>query len=306
MSSTVREHAAPGHATSTRPGVWLTELSLVAVALMWGVNYSVVKFGTSLVDPLAYNGVRVAIATALLSLIVAIEREPFPPARTVLTLLALGVLGNGVYQFLFIEGIARTRASDAALVVAATPAFVALIGRLRGVERITSRGVLGIALSIAGIALVVLGTTRLTDGGASLIGDLLVLAGSLAWAVFTVLLKPHTEHVSGMQLSAFTMAGGAIMLVAISAPSISSANWGGIPRVGWAALGYSTVFALVIAYFLWYRGVRVIGPTRTAVFSNLQPVIAMLMAWAILHETPTAWQSLGAVSIMTGLLLTRA
>jgi len=306
MSSTVGEHAAPGHATTTRPGVLLTELSLVAVALIWGVNYSVVKFSTSLVDPLAYNGVRVAIATALLSLIVAIEREPLPPARIVLTLLALGVLGNGVYQFFFIEGIARTRASDAGLVVAATPAFVALIGRLRGVERITSRGVLGIALSIAGIALVVLGTTRLTDGRASLVGDLLVLAGSLTWAVFTVLLKPHTERVSGMQLSAFTMGGGAIVLVAIAAPSISSAHWGGIRLVGCVALGYSTVFALVIAYYFWYRGVRVIGPTRTAVFSNLQPVIAMLMAWAILHETPTAWQTVGAVSIMSGLLLTRA
>jgi drug/metabolite transporter (DMT)-like permease len=76
--------------------------------------------------------------------------------------------------------------------------------------------------------------------------------------------------------------------------------------MGWAAFAYSTVFALVIAYYFWYRGVRVIGPTRTAVFSNLQPVIAMLMAWAILHETPTAWQTVGAVSIMTGLLLTRA
>lgn len=305
MSSTVGEHAAPGHAT-TRPGVWLTELSLVAMALIWGVNYSVVKFGASLVDPLAYNGVRVALAAALLSLIVAIEREPLPPARTILTLLALGVLGNGVYQFLFIEGIARTRASDAALVVAATPAFVALIGRARGVERITPRGVLGIVLSIAGIGLVVLGTTRLTDGRASLIGDLLVLAGSLAWAMFTVLLKPHTEQLSGMQVSAFTMVGGALALVAIATPSISRADWGAFPAIGWAAFAYSTVFALVIAYYFWYRGVRVIGPTRTAVFSNLQPVIAMLMAWALLHETPTAWQTVGAVSIMTGLLLTRA
>jgi drug/metabolite transporter (DMT)-like permease len=305
MSSTVGEHAAPGHATR-RPGVWLTELSLVAMALIWGVNYSVVKFGASLVDPLAYNGVRVALAAALLSLIVAIEREPLPPLRTILTLLALGVLGNGVYQFLFIEGIARTRASDAALVVAATPAFVALIGRARGVERITSRGVLGIVLSIAGIGLVVLGTTRMTDGRASLIGDLLVLAGSLAWAMFTVLLKPHTEHLSGMQVSAFTMLGGALVLVAIATPSIARADWGAFPAIGWAAFAYSTVFALVIAYYFWYRGVRVIGPTRTAVFSNLQPVIAMLMAWAILHETPTAWQTVGAVSIMSGLVLTRA
>jgi drug/metabolite transporter (DMT)-like permease len=79
-----------------------------------------------------------------------------------------------------------------------------------------------------------------------------------------------------------------------------------MPTLGWAALLYSAVFALVIAYYFWYRGVRVIGPTRTAMYSNLQPVIAVLMAWALLHETPTAWQSVGAVSIMSGLLLTRS
>ena len=306
MSSTAGEHTAPGHAIAAQPGVLLTELALVAMALIWGVNYSIVKYGTTLVAPLAYNGVRVAIAAALLCLIVSISREPLPPRRTVFALLALGVLGNGIYQFLFIEGIARTRASDAALVVAATPAFVALIGRLRGVERIKRRGLLGIALSFTGMALVVLGTTRSAEGRTSLLGALLVLGGAFAWAIFTVMLKPHTENVSGMQVSAFTMVGGALMLLVVSAPAISVADWRSVPPIGWAALGYSTVFALVIAYYFWYRGVRVIGPTRTALFSNLQPVIAMLVAWAILHETPTAWQCLGAGSIMSGLLLTRS
>jgi drug/metabolite transporter (DMT)-like permease len=66
------------------------------------------------------------------------------------------------------------------------------------------------------------------------------------------------------------------------------------------------VFALVIAYYFWYRGVRVIGPTRTAMYSNLQPVIGVGMAWLLLHETPTTWQIVGAISIMSGLLLTRS
>jgi drug/metabolite transporter (DMT)-like permease len=305
MASTATDTVTPGHATSTRPGVWLTDLALVAMALIWGVNFSVVKFGTTLVDPLAYNAVRVMIAAVVLMAIVLATRAPLPPRRVVVALLALGVLGNGIYQFFFVEGISRTRASDAALVVAASPAFIAIIGRLRGVERASSRRVMGILLSIAGIALVVFATTRGNDGRSSLAGDLLVLAGSLSWATYTVLLKPYTEHVSGIQVSALTMAGGAVPLFLVATPAIVQANWRTVPMLGWAALFYSAIFALVIAYLFWYRGVRVIGPTRTAMYSNVQPIIAVVFAWVVLSETPTIWQGIGMACIMTGLLLTR-
>src|SRR5206468_4334926 len=122
---------------------------LVLMAIIWGVNFSVVKFGTTLVDPLAYNGLRVMLAAVVLLAIISLQRAPFPSRREMLSLAALGVLGNGVYQYFFVEGIARTSASDAALVVAASPAFIAIIGRIRGVERTAARGVAGIVLSIA-------------------------------------------------------------------------------------------------------------------------------------------------------------
>jgi drug/metabolite transporter (DMT)-like permease len=276
------------------------------MALIWGVNFSVVKYGTTLLDPLAYNGFRVTLAAVLLGVIIAASRGPLPPARTILALMGLGVLGNGVYQVLFVEGIARTSATDGALVVAASPAFIAIIGRMRGVERVRARGVFGIMLSISGIALVVLATANGNDGTSSLGGDLLVLLGSLSWAVYTVLLKPYTERVNGMQLSAFTMIGGAVPLLFVATPAILRTNWSALPSLGWLALLYSGIFALVVAYYFWYHGVRVLGPTRTAMYSNLQPVIAVLMAWVLLHETPTLWQSVGAVSIMVGLLLTRS
>jgi drug/metabolite transporter (DMT)-like permease len=108
-----------------------------------------------------------------------------------------------------------------------------------------------------------------------------------------------------MQLSAFTMIGGAIPLFAVAWPAIATAAWRTVPALGWAALAYSGVFALVVAYYFWYRGVRVIGPTRTAMYSNLQPVVAVLVAWPMLGETPTPWQVVGAVCIIGGLLLTR-
>ncbi len=307
MASTAGESITPGYATTARPGVWLTDLSLVFVAFVWGVNFSIVKFGTTLVEPLAYNGVRIALAAVVLAVIVAVGRGPLPDRSTMLSLLALGVLGNGVYQFLFVEGIAHTRASDAALVVAASPAFIAMIGRAKGVERISSRGALGIALSMFGIGLVVFGTARGADGGgrASLLGDGLVLAGSLSWAIYTVLLKPYTHRVPGMQLSAFTMIGGALALLVVASPAIAHASWGSMPLVGWASIFFSGMLALVVAYYFWYRAVRIIGPTRTAMYSNLQPLFAVAMAWAMLGERPTIWQDVGAVTIMTGLLLTR-
>jgi drug/metabolite transporter (DMT)-like permease len=61
----------------------------------------------------------------------------------------------------------------------------------------------------------------------------------------------------------------------------------------------------VLAYVLWYRGVKVLGPTRTALFGNLQTLIALLVAWATLHERPTGWQVAGAVTILSGAFLTR-
>lgn len=303
--STAGETVTPGHAT-TRPGVWLTDASLVLMATIWAVNFSVVKYGTSLVDPLAYNGVRVGLAALVLVLILAASRTPLPSRRDMVALLGLGVLGNGFYQCLFVIGVSRTSASDAALVIAATPAFVAIIGKLRGSERTSAKRAAGIAMSILGMAFVVLGASTAKSGNASLVGDLIMLGASLCWAMYTVLLKPYTARVPGMSLSTFTMVGGAVPLVAYCLPAMLHANWSSYPSLGWAAVGYSGIGSLVIAYAFWYRGVRIIGPTRTAMYSNLQPVIAVLVAWAMLGEVPTTLQIAGAVSIMGGLLLSRA
>src|SRR5688500_18404297 len=85
-----------------RAGFTLTDAMLVAMALIWGVNISVVKLGTQMLAPLAYNGVRVALAALSLLIIGVIGRHPWPSARRIWTLLALGVLGNGLYQVFFI------------------------------------------------------------------------------------------------------------------------------------------------------------------------------------------------------------
>ena len=307
MSAQAEDPAAAPAFERTVPGASLTDLLLVLMSFIWGINYSVVKFGTSMVAPLAYNAVRITMAAVALLLLIAWTRRAWPARRDLLTLLALGMIGNGVYQILFIEGVARSRAGDAALVLAASPAFIAILGRALGVERISTRGVVGIALSLAGMAFVVYGREMTGEGGdtTTLLGNLLVLAGSLAWALYSVLLKPRTDHLDVVTISAFTMLGGAIVMLAVGAPAMARTDWRAVGPGVWGAMLYSGLFALVLAYLFWYRGVQVLGPTRTAMYSNLQPVIALGAAWAALGEVPTPWQAVGAGTIIAGVVLTR-
>lgn len=291
---------------SARPGPSLTDFLLLITSVLWGVNYSVVKYGTSVMDPLAYNGVRVALAALVFGWIAWRRAGPPVSRRDMWMLLALGVLGNGVYQLLFAVGVAHTKAGSAAIVLASAPVFIALLGRVFGIERIGLRGYGGVLLSIAGIALVILGGAAARSGDATWLGNLIVLAGAFCWAIFTVLLEPYTHRVSLVDISALTLVGGAVPLLIVSAPAMIATRWSSVRPLTWAAIAYSGIGSLVIAYLFWYRGVRVIGPTRTAIYSNLQPVIALLVSWMLLSEVPTAWQGVGAVTIIAGVILTRS
>ena len=293
-------------AGATRPAVLMAEGAVTVMALVWGVNYSVIKYGTGVIPPLAYNSIRVSIGAVALMTIALVWGGAFPRLRDALTILALGALGNGVYQVFFAEGISRTRAGEAALVVGASPALMALFGALRGVERVTVRAVVGIAMSIGGVGLVVLGAASGGSGqGGSLKGDLLVLAGSVCWATYTILLIPYTKRLNGWYILALSMLGGSIVLLLAGGRSLLAVDWPSVPTPAWGAILYGSLGALVFAYMLWYRGVKVLGPTRTALFANLQPFIALMVAWLTLHERPTAWQVVGAATIVGGVLLTR-
>lgn len=276
------------------------------MALIWGINYSVVKGGISSLEPFAFNGLRVALASlVLLSLSWWWRRDRWPVRNDLTRLALLGLLGNGVYQTLFILGMARTRAGIAALVVAAGPAYVAIVSHLLGRERLPSRAWLGIGVQLLGVVCVVASTQSLEADRTALVGTALITCGSVVWALFSVLLQPYTTRVHPIHLSAITMTSGATLLLLLALPALRRLDPSTITWAHSGAMVYAGVGALVIAYLLFYRGVRVLGPTRTSMYGNLQPVIAIAFAWLTLHEQPTRWQWIGTLLILAGLLLSR-
>jgi len=282
------------------------DLAIVALVIIWGVNFSVVKALLGQFDPLALNGVRFALGAAVLAPF-AMRGRQFSgfTRRDWFAVAALGLVGNTLYQFLFITGIDGTLAGNAALILAMTPVFVAVLSAILGQERVRPAGWFGIALSTAGIGLVVWAGSVVRFGGETLGGDLTMLGATVAWSVYTVGASPLVRRHGALPVTAASMWIGAVVLFIAAIPAMTAQDWSRPSALAWAGLVASGVLAVGLAYVIWYYGVEHLGSSRTAVFSNGVPVVALLFAWLALGETPGVLQLAGAGLILGGVTLTR-
>ena len=275
------------------------------MVLLWGVNYSIIKIAMREITPLAFNAARFLLAATALAFIAAASGVPRPARRDIARLGLLGLVGNSIYQLGFILGVAQTRAGNAALIMAAVPVETAVLSHLLGRERLRWRDLAGLLCSVAGIVLLVLGSGREVSFGGSITGDLLVFGATLCWSVYIIGCKPLTDRYGPVAISAWTIGLGTIPLLLYSLPAALAQPWSDVSSGALAALVFSALGALVVSYLIWFRGVQRIGPSRTAFYSNLTPIVVVLTAWPLLGETPTLWQIAGAAGIFTGLWLTR-
>ncbi len=282
---------------------------LLVTVVIWGVNFTVVKFALAGLPPLAFNAVRsLAASTAALVALRLWGRRWAFARRDLPALVGLGLLGNGVYQLIFIFGADATTADNAALILATVPAWVALLGTVLGMERVRAPGWLGVALSFAGIALIIAGGDRTAGfrfGGASLRGDVLILACTLCWSTYTLLCRPLMRRYGPLPVTSFLTVTGMVTLVLAGLPEFVALDHRAVPWAAWGAAIFSGVFALGLAYFLWNHGVTHLGSARTALYSNLTPAIALVTAWLVLGETLTLQQAGGAALAVAGVVLAR-
>ncbi len=282
-----------------------TDALLALAVLFWGINFIVLKAALAEMHPFALNAVRFVLASAIVLAVARWRGAVLPPRQTWARLTWLGILGNFIYQLAFIEGVAHTRAGNAALIMAAVPVQTAVLSHLHGLERMRWRDALGLLVSTAGIAVIVLGSGKDVGFGATVKGDLLMLGATVCWTFYTLGVKPLADRLGPTVTTTWTVVAGSIPLVLLGIPYSLRQDWTIVSPMAWSATAYSGVFSLAVAYFLWYRGVARLGPGRTAMYSNFTPVVALLAAWPALGERPTLWQILGAAGIFSGIWLTR-
>jgi drug/metabolite transporter (DMT)-like permease len=186
------------------------------------------------------------------------------------------------------------------------PIFVATLSSILAVEKVEQKIWGSVTLSFIGIILIVGGkgkTLSITDQ--SWVGDLLILAGTICWATYTVLSKPLLKRYTPIKLTTLTVAIGTLPLFLISIPALNMQNWDSVSTQGWLSLTYSSCLAIAIGYVIWYTGVTRIGSARTALYENLITVIAVAVAWVALSESMTLPQIIGAAFVFVSLYLAR-
>lgn len=284
----------------------LTDLGLASLAVIWGVNFVVVKVGLDVLEPLVFNALRFPLACLVLYAAVRWGDGPYLPGRRDLpALVALGLLGNVVYQVFFIFGIHQTLAGNASIILATVPVWTTVLSLALGHERPGVWVWAGVLGTLFGLALVVVGGHGVSLGRESLRGDLLTLGAAASWAAYTVGSRRLVVEYGALRVTAWTVFIGTVGLLLIALPGLLRTDFGQVPLRAWTAVVYAGVMALAVAYVAWYRGVERLGSSRTAVYSNVVPIVALLAAWVWLGEVPGGLQILGAGIVIGSLTLSR-
>jgi drug/metabolite transporter (DMT)-like permease len=284
-----------------------TFLLLVTVVVIWSSYPTLVKLAVRDMPPFTLGALRCMLATAILGGLVwrggaggetPITRQDLPD------LVVLGVAGITMSTGVFYLAVQLTSASNAVILTATTPIFVALGGHVFFAERLRRRQWAGVACSALGVLLTVTrGDVRLLETPPRL-GDALALVGQVGWATYTLYGKRVLARLSPRAATAAAYLIGTALLVPIAglaSPAFPPARWTSLPAWG-VVIFQGTVGTL--SHVWYYRGVQAVGPAVTAVFMNLQPLIGVALATVVLGERLTLAQGLGCAAILVGVWFT--
>jgi drug/metabolite transporter (DMT)-like permease len=283
------------------------DLGLLLMALIWGINFPLIKASLHELPPLAFNALRFPLAALTVLVILKVRGGVSWPEKVDWPrLIALGILGNVVYQGFFIFGVDATHAGNASILLATTPVWTLALSTLRGHENPGLLVWLGILATLSGMSLVILGGEfAIGIQSSTLKGDLLMIGAAITWSAYSVGSRRMILKYGSLSVTAWTLWVGSLGLVILGAPSVLRAPLGQASHFAWFGVAYAGIMAIGLAYILWYRGVQRIGNSRTAAYSNLTPVVALAVAWVWLGEVPRPLQIAGAAVVLGGLSLAR-
>ncbi len=286
---------------------YLIDLSLILVAIIWALNFSIVKVSLREMDPHSFNALRFVFATALLWYVarkrghtLKVEKEHF------WKLVGIGIVGNLFYQLFFIIGVNYTYAANAAVMLGTIPIWVALLSQFFTDEKLNLLKSLGVLFAFAGVTLIIMGgQDTLSFESDTFLGNIITLVAAICWATYTILSRKYLAIYSPIQYSAFMSVVGLIALMIVGLPFLIKLDWSQISYIGYGGIFYSGALSIGLAYIIWNNGVKMIGAVRTAAYQNLVPVLGLVFGLVLLGEELSVLQYIGAGLVITGIVLAR-
>ena len=291
------------------------EAALIGNTIVWGATFTVVKETIRSVSPILFLALRFVVATAALAVYFHLRGREAPPARIRANSWPAGAL-IGAFLFsgyvLQTQGLRFTTAPRSAFITGLASVMVPLLGALVYKTRPQVSEVVGVLVATAGLGLMTLqgvigsvgaGYAAACARGYAMIGrgDLLTLAGALAFAAHIVALGHFSERMSFQFLSMMQVGSAAVLALALC-------GWAEQPYAEWRPTVVCVILitgflATALAFTIQAWAQQFTTSTRTALIYMLEPVFAWMTSYVLAGENLTGRAAVGAVLILGGVML---
>ena len=281
---------------------------ILATVTIWGGSFASTKYALAQAEPMVILWLRLIIGMPVLFVGLLWERSLRLPSRNeAVALFLMGFQGIFFHQAIQSYAMKTAGAANANWMMIATPALVAILGRIFLKETISGRGICGMILAAAGVTLVIGRGTVVTanSGGFGSIGDLIMLLSVLNWAVFLIV----SRRVLTKDLSpAFVIFWEMLFALIAATPFaiLTGSDFSVIPSFTmgtWTALIFLGAFSSALAYIFWFKALSIFTVAKVAVFQFLQPIAGVVISYFLVGERFTPWLFVGGTMILFGVWL---
>lgn len=278
--------------------------ALSYVILAWSINTIVAKQAFAQIDPLAFTFLRFLVMTPLaIAMVYVSGGRIHVERRDIATLLLCSACGFGLYQYLWVIGLAHTTPFATALLSALTPIFTLAIVAIAGHEHVRPGRWAGAAVALFGVAIF---EGAFTGAATVRIGDLLVLGAAMLFAGYNVLGARLMSRYAPFELLAIAMTLGLIMLIPGGAPALARTNLAALTWDTWWRIIYAMLFPILLTYPVWTWGIGKLGAGKGSIMQFFLPVLTGILSVPILHATFPKHEVLGAAVCLGGMIFAMA
>lgn len=282
---------------------WKIYILLTSVMIVWGFNLAVVKYLVGQVDPVTLTAFRILLAAVTVFVVLFIFKIHQMPRGRDWLYIFLGAILNVVFHHYFLSsGLTMTTGTNAGLILGTGPMLTAVFVSLIMRNFPSRLQWLGVVVGMAGVF-----TTVLVGGdGASAmnLGDVFVFISILAQVLSYIVIANAAKNLDPRVMTAYMMLIGSFVLFMISLVQEPGGMQGFtvVPPIFWVAFFFSSIFGTAIGHMIYNYSIGQAGPTKAAIFMNLNTLFSLVAAALVLGEKITLGHLFGLVLIVIGVL----